>query len=184
MATATKKSASSPARRWIGRTVVAVVLGLAIGGGGGAFAVQKLEPGPGTGVDSLEVMLDSIATGRIAKPVAAAPAAPPMPDSQATAAAPDSVVTPAGETVLVPSVIDLEEGTARNAILDAGLQVGEVQFQASAKPAGTVLATSPVSGTRVPTLTAVSLVLSDGRPPTDGISVTDSLRRSSPLPIP
>jgi len=46
---------------------------LAIGGGGGAFAVQKLEPGPGTGVDSLEVMLDSLATGRIAKPVAAAP---------------------------------------------------------------------------------------------------------------
>jgi beta-lactam-binding protein with PASTA domain len=107
-----------------------------------------------------------------------------MPDSQATAAAPDSVVTPAGDTVLVPSVIDLEEGTARNAILDAGLQVGEVQFQASAKPAGTVLATSPVSGARVPMLTAVSLVLSDGRPPTDGVGETDSLRRSSPHPIP
>jgi hypothetical protein len=185
MTAAKSRKVASPARRWLGRALVAVVLGLAIGGAGGVFSVQKLEPGPGTGVDSLQLMLDSIATGRIAKPAAAPPASPETVASEATPLATDSAATPKEqEMVFVPSVVDLEEGTARNAILDAGLQVGEVQFQASAKPAGTVLATSPVSGARVPTLTAIALVLSDGRPPNDAVGMTDSLRRSSPFPTP
>ncbi|MCE2899626.1 MAG: PASTA domain-containing protein [Gemmatimonas sp.] len=185
MTAAKARKAATPGRRWLGRALVAVVLGLAIGGAGGVFSVQKLEPGPGTGVDSLQVMLDSIATGRIAKTAAAPPASPEPVATEAPRVAADSAATPAEPTlVLVPAVVDLEEGTARTAILDAGLQVGEVQFQASAKPAGTVLATSPVSGARVPTLTAVSLVLSDGRPPADVVGMTDSPRRSPSFPTP
>jgi beta-lactam-binding protein with PASTA domain len=45
--------------------------------------------------------------------------------------------------------------------------VGEVRFEASTKPAGTVLGSVPAGGTRVTRTSAVSLVLSDGRPPTD-----------------
>lgn len=75
------------------------------------------------------------------------------------------------QLVIVPSVIDFQEGDARNAILDAGLQVGEVQFRPSGTPAGTVLGTFPMQGARVPLLSAVTLVLSDGRAPVDSLNV-------------
>lgn len=179
----TKKTrkTTSPVRRWLVRAGLATLLGLVIGGAGGVFTVQKFEPGRGTGVDSLQIMLDSIAKGRIA----ARPVSDAAPASQRRVDAPTATEAPpaeAPELVAVPAVIDLEEGTARNAILDAGLQVGEVQFQASTKPAGTVLATLPVAGAQVPALTAVSLVLSDGRAPAGEDDTTDSLPRFPLLP--
>lgn len=184
MVAAKSKKAVTPTRLWLLRGLIAVVAGVSIGAGGGVFSVHKLEPGRGTGVDSLQVMLDSIAKGRIPAPTATAevPVSPPADDTADTA---DSVATPSTqELVLVPSVVDLEEGTARNAILDAGLQVGEVSFQASTKPAGTVLGTTPVAGAQVPALTAVSLLLSDGRPPATPNDAADAPRRSPLLPTP
>lgn len=165
------KTGRSPARTWLVRGIIALVLGAALGAGTGVFAVNKLEPGRGNGVDSLQVMLDSIAKGRIAADsgvkTPAAPAAS-QPDSEALVA----------DSVPVPSVADLEEGAARNAIRDAGLQVGEVIFQANPKPAGTVLASTPAAGSFVALGSAVSLTLSDGRPPSD--TFPDAHPRSRP----
>lgn len=147
-------------RLWGLRALVAIAVGVALGAAGGVMTVNKLEPGRADSVDSLAVMLDSISKGNIPTPTASSGTAP--------AAAPASDTQPTNETlVVVPSVIDLEEGAARNAILDNGLQVGEVQFRPSAKPAGIVLATFPMSGARVMTRSAVTLVLSDGRDPAD-----------------
>ena len=146
-------------RLWGLRALVAIAVGVALGAAGGVMTVNKLEPGRADSVDSLAVMLDSISKGNIPTPTASSGIAP--------AAAP-ARTQPTNETlVVVPSVIDLEEGAARNAILDNGLQVGEVQFRPSAKPAGIVLATFPMSGARVMTRSAVTLVLSDGRDPAD-----------------
>jgi hypothetical protein len=152
------RAANSAARRWLIRAAVALAVGLGIGMGAGMFAVDTLEPGRPNSVDSLQVMLDSIARGTAPAPQATAPLAP------APAANPDPV-SPPDERVEVPALVDLEEGAARNAILDAELQVGEIRFQASEKPAGTVLASDPAAGTRVPRTSAITLVLSDGRPP-------------------
>jgi hypothetical protein len=152
--------AKSPARTWLIRGVVALLIGGGLGAGAGVFTVNRLEPGRANGVDSLQVMLDSIAKGRIAADSGVkTPAAPAssQPDTQAAAV----------DSVPVPAVAELEEGAARNAIRDAGLQVGEVIFQANVKAAGTVLASTPAAGTFVARGSAVSLTLSDGRPPTD-----------------
>lgn len=173
-----KRSAAGSAnlRLWGKRVLVALVAGVSIGAGAGVMTVSRLEPGRGTGVDSLAVMLDSIAKGRI-KDAAAADA------EKARASAADSVAAAeappaAAELIEVPALADLEEGAARNALIDAGLQVGEVQFQASPKPAGTVLSTVPSAGAQVPPETPVTLVLSDGR------TGTDTLSRFSPNPEP
>jgi hypothetical protein len=151
---------------------VALLIGGAIGAGAGVFTVNKLEPGRGTGVDSLAVMLDSIAKGAV--PAAVDPdAAQPggtVADTPAPAPAP---------LVAVPSLVGLEEGAARNALLDAGLDVGEIQFQPSPQPAGTVLASLPVPGSMVPPDTPVTLMLSDGR-----ASGPDSLTISPSRPTP
>lgn len=162
---------------WGKRALIAIVAGVSLGAGAGVFTVNRLEPGRGTGVDSLAVMLDSIATGRIPEPTAAERAAEAQRrDDSARAAAPADAPP---ELVAVPSLVDLDEGAARNAILDAGLQVGEVQFQASPKPAGTVLATIPAAGQQLPLQGAVTIVLSDGR-----TSPTDTLLRLLPQSTP
>lgn len=161
---AAKSSGRSAARTWLVRGAIALVVGLGFGLGAGVFTVNTLEPGRPNSVDSLQVMLDSIAKGRITPPEAA-PAAPVEP-----AVAPEPAPPANGDSVAVPVLVELEEGAARNAILDAGLQVGEVRFQASTKPAGTVLASTPAGGTMTLRNNAVVLVLSDGRPPTDTLS--------------
>jgi len=71
-----KKTARTPRgggtaalKTWGRRALIALVAGASIGAGAGVFTVNKLEPGRGTGVDSLAVMLDSIApTSRRARP--------------------------------------------------------------------------------------------------------------------
>lgn len=178
--TGTKRSTHtmSPALSvWGKRALIALVVGLSLGAGAGVFTVNRLEPGRGTGVDSLAVMLDSIAKGRIPEPTADERAAEQRRrDDSARAAQP---AESAPELVTVPSLVDLDEGAARDAILDAGLQVGETQFQASSKPAGTVLATVPAAGQQLPLQGAVTLVLSDGR-----MAPADTLLRLSPQSTP
>ncbi|MFN5600144.1 MAG: PASTA domain-containing protein [Gemmatimonas sp.] len=172
------KVATTPAlATWGKRALIAIVAGVSIGAGAGVFTVHRLEPGRGTGVDSLAAMLDSIAKGRIREPGAAQRAAESQRrDDSARAATPEEM--PA-ERIAVPSLVDLDEGAARNALLDAGLQVGEVQFEASPKPAGTVLATIPAAGQMLPLQGAVTIVLSDGR-----TAPTDTLLRLLPQSAP
>ena len=157
------RAANGVWRRWGTRALIALVLGASLGAGAGVYTVNKLEPGRGTGVDSLAVMLDSIARGRV--PADSTNGAAATGDTEEPAAeAPEAAVL-----VAVPALADLvvarigEEGAARNALVDAGLSVGEIQFQSSSKPAGTVLSSLPVAGSQVKPETPVALVLSDGR---------------------
>jgi hypothetical protein len=164
------KGGKSTLRTWLIRGGIAVLVGLAIGAGTGVFTVNTLEPGRGNGVDSLQVMLDSISRG------IKADSAPPAAEAPAT----EPVQTTQVDSIPVPSLAELEEGAARNAIRDAGLQVGEVIFQANLKPAGTVISSAPAVGTFVARGSAVSLTLSDGRPPTDTLFDTLSDAKSRP----
>lgn len=169
---ASRAAGSAAFKLWGIRALIAVVAGVSIGAGTGVMTVSKLEPGRGTGVDSLAVMLDSIAKGRIPEPTAQERATEAKRQADSVSSAAEAA--PAIELVAVPQVTDMEEGAARNALIDAGLQVGEVQFQASSKPAGTVLGSMPLAGAQVAPQTPVTLVLSDGR------TGTDTLSRPSP----
>ena len=174
--TATKRRGSTTTiKTWATRALLALVAGASIGAGAGVMTVNKLEPGRGTGVDSLAVMLDSIARGKV--PTGGAEEGEAQNEKPGAPA--DSAAAPAVELIAVPALTDFEEGAARTALLDAGLQVGEVQFQASPKPAGTVLSSIPIAGSNVTPNTPVTLVLSDGRP-----SATDTLSSSSAKPAP
>jgi hypothetical protein len=176
MASATSRSRHGSARRWLARLSIAAIVGASLGAGGGIMTVRKLEPGRPNGVDSLQVMLDSLARGRIAPKVVEAPATAPAAAESAVVAdttAGDSTVsdsTAALSGIRIPEIIGLDEGRARAALLAVGLAVGGVQFQGSAQPAGTVLGSMPAVGVPVAPGLAVTLFLSDGRPPVDTLS--------------
>lgn len=169
---AKKSRGNATLKLWGKRALIALVAGASLGAGAGVLTVNRLEPGRGTGVDSLAVMLDSIARGRVPAGGTEGAEARSAADSAASAAP----AAPA-ELVAVPTLEGLEEGAARNALLDAGLSVGEIEFQASPKPAGTVLASVPIAGAKLAPETPVTLVLSDGRPADPDTLVYD------PLPI-
>lgn len=166
-ASSSSSSSSGKSRKktlvWLARATVVLIAGLAIGTGFGVFAVNRLEPGRPDSVDSLAVMLDSLSAGRISgaasKSGGNSQADGDFNENQSAS----NAATSDSARAIVPSVVGFEEGAARDAILEAGLQVGEVQFSLSGRPAGTVLATSPNGGTPVAPGFAVSLVLSDGR---------------------
>jgi hypothetical protein len=153
------------ARTWGIRAAIAIGLGFAVGIGGGIAGVNRLEPGRPGQPDSLQLMLDSLqrrddadapmAKRRAADSLDAAQRAQRIADSVALANDPDAPV--------VPDVIRMEEGAARQTIEDAGLLVGSVVFRADSATAGTVLATMPATGRKVRAGTAIDLVLSDGR---------------------
>lgn len=152
------------AQRWLMRGAIAAVAGLVIGGAGGVMTVRTLEPGRANAVDSVQAVLDSIARGTIAAERAAA--APVVESAEPAAPVADSVAT--NDALLaVPDVVGLEEGPARDQILEAGLLVGDVQFRASTRPAGIVLSTTPPAGSLLAPSSLVALVLSDGRSPAD-----------------
>ena len=163
-----------PLSRWATRVFIALVIGASLGAGAGVVTVNRLEPGRGTGIDSLAVMLDSIARGKVP-----AADADKRGEQSPNAAKPADEAAAPPELIAVPALADFEESAARDALLDAGLQVGEVQFEASPKPAGTVLSTIPIAGSNVAPNTPVTLVLSDGRtaPP-------DTLSPSRPTTYP
>ena len=164
---------SKSTRTWLIRGAIAAVAGLVLGGAGGVVTVRTLEPGRANAVDSVQAVLDSIARGTIAEPTAAQrdQAAKRQADSAAQAtkaadsAAVDDVLLP------VPDVVGLEEGRARDKLLEAGLLVGDVQFRASTSPAGIVLATTPPAGSLLGASATVSLVISDGRSPADTLFI-------------
>ena len=152
------------AQRWLMRGAIAAVAGLVIGGAGGVMTVRTLEPGRANAVDSVQAVLDSIARGTNAAERAAAP--PVVESAEPAAPVADSAAT--NDALLaVPDVVGLEEGPARDQILEAGLLVGDVQFRASTRPAGIVLSTTPPAGSLLAPSSLVALVLSDGRSPAD-----------------
>jgi hypothetical protein len=171
----TKKAGSAAVvKRWVLRGTIAAAIGLSIGGAGGVMTVRTLEPGRAHAIDSVQAVLDSIARGTIPEPTAAEQAAESQRQSDSVAsakAAQDSADAADADALLtVPDIVGLQEGPARDLLLEAGLLAGEVEFRASTSPAGTVLATTPPAGSRVVASSAVALVISDGRNPADSLS--------------
>jgi serine/threonine-protein kinase len=159
--------------------LLAIVVGIASGAAVGVVGVRTLEPGRPGQPDSLQVMLDSVRQRRALDPQS-------EDDSPRTAATRDDTLgldTLDGEdaarirdsitlardpdAVTVPNVIAMDEGTARNALTQTGLVVGQIEFLASRQSAGTVLGSAPSAGARARAGSAVSLIVSDGRAPPD-----------------
>ena len=160
---------SSTQRTWLVRLAIAIGGGLAIGAGAGVITVNRFDPGRAGQTDSLQVMLDSLAqrkasndprsVRRAADSTDAALRAQHIADSASLANDPGAAV--------VPSVLNIEEGAARDSIEAAGLTVGDVAFQRSTAPLGVVIATIPAAGQKARAKSAVKLILSDGHPPSD-----------------
>jgi len=167
--TATRGPRTTPTRTWLIRGTIAAVAGLILGGAGGVVTVRTLEPGRANAIDSVQAVLDSIARGTIPEPTAAERDQELQRQADSAAQVMQATDSAATDSVLVsiPDVIGLEEGPAREKLLEAGLLVGEVQFRASSSPAGIVLATTPPAGSVLAASGTVSLVLSDGRSPAD-----------------
>ncbi len=173
MAAATKPGDGPTLGTWSLRAVLAIAAGLAIGGFVGVAGVRRVEPGHPGQADSLQTMLDSLRRNEAADPRTQRRAADSTDAAQRARRFVDSVALANDATApIVPAVINMEEGAARNAIEQLGLVVGSVQFKASTSAAGTVLTTVPIAGQKVRLGTAINLVLSDGRSPSD---TTDTL---------
>ena len=160
---------SKTTRTWLIRGAVAALAGLILGGAGGVVTVRTLEPGRANAVDSVQAVLDSIARGTIPEPTAAERDVESKRQADSASQAAQTGDSAVKEEVLlpVPDVVGLEEGPARDKLLEAGLLVGDVQFRASSSPAGIVLATTPSGGSLLASSGTVSLVISDGRSPAD-----------------
>lgn len=164
---------SKTTRTWLIRAAVAALAGVIIGGAGGVVTVRKLEPGRPNAVDSVQAVIDSIARGTIPEPTAVQRDVESKRQADSASQAQQSADSAAKADVLllpVPDVVGLEEGPARDKLIEAGLLVGDVQFRASSSAAGIVLATTPPAGSQLAASGAVSLVISDGRPPADTLS--------------
>ena len=161
--------ASTSLRTWLVRGAVAAVAGLIIGGAAGVVTVRTLEPGRADAADSVQAVLDSVSRGVIPKSTAAErdQAAQRQAESALSASPSEASPVPDDELRPVPNVVGLEEGPARDKLLEAGLLVGDVQFRASTSPAGVVLATTPPASALLAASGTVSLVISDGRSPVD-----------------
>ena len=170
--TRTRRPMSKTTRTWLIRGAIAAVAGLTIGGAGGVVTVRTLEPGRANAVDSVQAVLDSIARGAVPEPTAAERDQASQRQADSAARASQSADSAVKEDVLlpVPDVVGLEEGPARDKLLEAGLLVGDVQFRASSSAAGIVLATTPPAGSLLASSGTVSLVISDGRSPADTLS--------------
>ena len=169
---ATRGPMSKTTRTWLVRAAVAALAGVIIGGAGGVVTVRKLEPGRPNAVDSVQAVIDSIARGTIPEPTAVQRDVESKRQADSASQVQQSADSAAKADVLlpVPDVVGLEEGPARDKLLEAGLLVGDVQFRASSSAAGIVLATTPPAGSQLAASGAVSLVISDGRPPADTLS--------------
>ena len=165
--TPTKRS-STTAGAWTMRALIAVLSGLAIGGAVGVVGVRRLDPGHPGKPDSLQAMLDSLRARAANDPLTQRRAADSSDAAQRVGRYADSMALANDSTApAVPNVVGMEEGAARFTIELLGLAVGSVQFKASPQPAGTVIASVPVAMRKVRLGTAIDLVLSDGKQPSD-----------------
>ena len=102
----------------------------------------------------------------------------PVNDEPATTVEPEPV-----NGVVVPQLIGLEEGDARQAILRAGFKIGSVTFKSGPPPIGIVVTSFPVSGEAVVLPAMINLILSDGKGSTDS-TATPPQPNDSPSALP
>jgi hypothetical protein len=163
---------ASLTRLWGIRLGVVLAAGLIAGATAGVVGVNTLEPGRPSEPDSLQVLLDSIAKGTAtARPERGGNA---RAGSGAGAGNGGADTAARSDEVSIPDLIGTEEGNARNTLTALGLNIGTIEFRASASPAGMVLASSPLFNEKVKRGTAVALVLSSGRAPDDTLSQSTS----------
>ena len=111
---------------------IAHVVGLAIGVGGGVYAVNTLEPGRPEQPDSLQLMLDSTTASML--PNAKDPLAERRALDSVAQAESDAVQRMADSMaqertaggVIVPELVGMDEGSARAVIASVGFAVGSV----------------------------------------------------------
>lgn len=142
-------------KTWAIRAAIGIGAGILLGFIIGAVTVRILQP-PGS------VASESTNEVSARKP-------PPEPEPAGDGPAPQASA-PAPNGTLVPKLIGMEEGDARNAILRAGFTVGSVTFKGSSAPLGTVVESIPVPGEAVVLPATVSLILSDGKGRPDSLA--------------
>jgi hypothetical protein len=163
---------ASLTRLWGIRLGVVLAAGLIAGATAGVVGVNTLEPGRPSEPDSLQVLLDSIAKGTATARPERGGSARAGSGSGAGNGGADTAAS--SDEVTVPDLIGTEEGNARSTLTALGLNIGTIEFRASASPAGMVLASSPLFNEKVKRGTSVALVLSSGRAPGDTLSQSTS----------
>ncbi|MEO7996675.1 MAG: PASTA domain-containing protein [Gemmatimonadaceae bacterium] len=148
-----RSTGTTTGRTWLIRAGVGIAVGILVGFATGAAGVRYLQP---PGVVSTDSAADST---RKPKNAANATEEPAEPETEKPK-----------DGVVVPQLVDLEEGDARAAIVHAGFTVGSVTFKADSKRMGTVVATFPVPGEAVPLPASISLILSDGKGRPDSLT--------------
>lgn len=88
------------------------------------------------------------------------------------------------ETVAVPALVGQTRNEANITLTQAGLRLGSVEEEFSDRPAGTVIRSSPATGTEVPLDSQVDLVLSRGPEPTPTPAPTPPPTPTPPPPTP
>jgi len=158
---AKRRGSKTTLRTWMVRGAIGIVAGIAVGFAIGAVGVRVLQP---PGVIAAEPVVDNT---RKPRPTAQEPAA------EAQAEKPR-------DGIVVPQLIGMEEGDARQAILRAGFSIGSVTFKADVEPLGTVVASFPVPGEAVVLPAMVNLILSDGKGKADSTAAPPHPDDNSP----
>lgn len=151
-------------RVWLIRGGIGIAAGLLAGFAAGAVTVVLFQP-PGV------AEADSSAVASAPKAPIAAPVQPAVAD--------EPEPPPRENGIVVPNLIGLEEGDARNAITSAGFSVGSVTFKGGSEPMGTVVASFPVPGEAVVLPATINLILSDGKGPPEPAALPRSDNASS-----
>ena len=142
---AKRRATKTTLRTWVIRGAIGIASGIVVGFGIGALGVRVLQP---PGVIAAEPATDSSRKSRGPSAAVAEPAAEPE---------------KAADGIVVPQLIGMEEGDARQAIQRSGFSIGSVTFKAGVEPMGTVVASFPVPGEAVVLPAMVNLILSDGK---------------------
>ncbi|MGV3709848.1 MAG: PASTA domain-containing protein [Gemmatimonas sp.] len=157
---AKRRAKKADLRTWLIRAGIAVAVSLPVGFGLGAIGVRVLQPSVALAVQAAEER--------------ERPARPPKDETAEPAAEPEK------RGVVVPELVGLDEGDARQAIQRAGFAIGSVTFRSGPEPLGTVVASFPVQGEAVELPATINLILSDGKGSADsatGPSLSDSTFR-------
>ena len=152
---ARRRATRTTLRTWLIRGAIGIAGGIVVGFGLGALGVRMLQP---VGAVAAEPAVDSTRKPR-------------GPSVTSEEPAPVVQAEQPRDGIVVPQLIGLEEGDARQAILRAGFSVGSVTFKAGVEPLGTVVASFPVPGEAVVLPAMVNLILSDGKRKPDSTAV-------------
>ncbi|MEP6836298.1 MAG: PASTA domain-containing protein [Gemmatimonas sp.] len=150
---AKRRTTNTTLRTWLIRAAISIAIGIVAGFGLGAVAVRVLQPPVTVSVDP-----GADSTRKPRGPVVA---------NEEPAAEPEKPKN----GIVVPQLIGMEEGDARQAIVHAGFTIGSVTFKAGPPPMGNVVASFPVPGEAVVLPAMVNLILSDGKGRADSAAV-------------